>query len=119
MNRTFVVTAFAAILSMAPLASAGTIGNRKDHQQDRIAQGVKSGSLTPHETARLERRESALNKEVHAERTLNNGSLTHAEKRQVNRQRAFAVQSANGRSPRTAKTACWLKRLKTPIRSLI
>ncbi|HXE64593.1 MAG TPA: hypothetical protein VN519_13705 [Bryobacteraceae bacterium] len=86
MNRTFVVTAFAAILSMAPLASAGTIGNRKDHQQDRIAQGVKSGSLTPHETARLERRESALNKEVHAERTLNNGSLTHAEKRQVNRQ---------------------------------
>jgi hypothetical protein len=86
MNRTFVVNAFAAILAMAPLASAGVIGKRKDNQQDRIAQGVKSGSLTSHETAHLERKESALNKEVHAERTLNNGSLTHAEKRQVDRQ---------------------------------
>lgn len=86
MNRTFVVTVFAAILALAPLASAGTIGKRKDRQQQRIAQGVKSGSLTPHETARLERRESALNKEIHGERTLNNGRLTHAERRQVNRQ---------------------------------
>lgn len=86
MNRTFVVTAFAAILAMAPLASAGTIANRKENQQDRIAQGVKSGSLNPNETAHLERKEGALNKEVRAERTLNNGKLSPAEKKQVNRQ---------------------------------
>ena len=86
MNRTFVVSAFAAILAVAPLASAGAIGQRKDNQQDRIAQGVKSGSLKPGETAHLERKEGALNKEVHAERTLNHGKLTPAEKKQVNRQ---------------------------------
>ena len=86
MNRTFFVIAFAAILTMAPFASAGVIAKRKDNQQDRIAQGVKSGSLNPRETARLERRESALNREIRAERTLNNGRLTHAERRQVDRQ---------------------------------
>ena len=38
-------------------------------------------------------------------------------KPQVNRQPAFAAQSASGQSRQTAKTACWLKQLKTPIRS--
>ncbi|HVV44928.1 MAG TPA: hypothetical protein VHC72_06970 [Bryobacteraceae bacterium] len=85
MNRTFVVTAFAAIIAVAPLASAGVIGNRKDRQQDRIAQGVKSGELNPRETARLERRESSLNRQIRAERAQNNGRLTHAEQRQVDR----------------------------------
>lgn len=86
MYRTFAITALGAILAVAPLASAGTIAKRKDNQQDRIAQGVKSGELTPGETAHLERKEGALNKEVRAERTLNNGKLTPAEKKQVNRQ---------------------------------
>ncbi|HVW10294.1 MAG TPA: hypothetical protein VHC90_17020 [Bryobacteraceae bacterium] len=86
MNRTFAITAFAAILAAAPILSAGTIAERKENQQDRIAQGVKSGSLNPGETAHIERKESALNKEVHAERTLNNGKLSPAEKKQVNRQ---------------------------------
>ena len=58
----------------------------KENQQDRIAQGVKSGQLTAGETARLENKESALNKEVKAERTLNNGKLTPAERKQVNQQ---------------------------------
>ena len=86
MIRTYVVAAFAAILALAPLASAGVIAKRKDNQQDRIAQGVKSGSLNSRETARLERREFALNREIRAERTLNHGRLTHAERRQVDRQ---------------------------------
>jgi hypothetical protein len=86
MNRTSVITVLAAILAVAPLASAATIGNRKDRQQDRIAQGVKSGSLTPRETTHLERKEGALNREVRAERTLNNGKLTPAEKKQVDHQ---------------------------------
>ncbi|HVY91766.1 MAG TPA: hypothetical protein VHA14_03415 [Bryobacteraceae bacterium] len=86
MNRTFAITAFAAILAVAPLASAGTIANRKENQQDRIAQGVKSGSLNAGETAHIERKESALNREVRSERTLNNGKLTPAEKKQVDHQ---------------------------------
>ena len=63
--------------------SAATVGQRKENQQDRIAQGVKSGQLTAGETARLEKKEAAVNQEVHAERVLNGGKLTPAERKQV------------------------------------
>jgi lipopolysaccharide export LptBFGC system permease protein LptF len=62
------------------------VGQRQRNQQERIAQGVKSGQLTAGETARLEGRESAINKEVHNDRAANGGTLTGAERRQVNRQ---------------------------------
>jgi lipopolysaccharide export LptBFGC system permease protein LptF len=62
------------------------VGQRQRNQQERIAQGVKSGQLTPSETAHLERRESAINKEVRNDRAANGGTLTPAERRQVNRQ---------------------------------
>ena len=69
-----------------PTPPPGTIHERKENQQDRIAQGVKSGQLTAGETAHLERREASINKEVHNERVANGGKLTAAERRQVNRQ---------------------------------
>jgi hypothetical protein len=62
------------------------VGLRQRNQQERIAQGVKSGQLTPRETAHLERREAAIHKEVKTERAANGGKLTPAERRQVNRQ---------------------------------
>ena len=62
------------------------VGQRERLQQERIAQGVKSGQLTPGETSRLEGREAHINKEVHNERAANGGTLTPAERRQVNRQ---------------------------------
>ena len=62
------------------------VGKRAENQQDRIARGVKSGQLTAGETARLESKESNLNKEVTADRKANGGHLTQAEKAQVNRQ---------------------------------
>ena len=61
------------------------VGQRAENQQDRIAQGVKSGQLTAGETARLEQKESNLNKEVSGDRKANGGHLTQAEKTQVNR----------------------------------
>ena len=39
------------------------IADRKENQQDRIAQGVKNGTLSPGETAHLEKNEAKLNKE--------------------------------------------------------
>jgi gas vesicle protein len=63
-----------------------TIKDRKQNQQKRIAQGVKSGSLTPKETAHLEHNEAKLNKEVRHDRRENGGNLTNKEKAQVNRQ---------------------------------
>jgi hypothetical protein len=61
-------------------------GQRQENQQDRIAQGIKSGNLSAGETARLEKRESAINHEVRTDRKINGGKLSAGEKAQVNRQ---------------------------------
>ena len=63
-----------------------SIGQRKENQQDRIANGVKSGQLTAGETANLEKKEAAINKETKADRAANGGKLTSTEKAQVNKQ---------------------------------
>ena len=70
----------------APEKKDPTIEQRKENQQDRIANGVKSGELTAGETANLEKKEAAINKETAADRAANGGKLTGAEKAQVNRQ---------------------------------
>jgi hypothetical protein len=62
------------------------VGQRAENQQDRIAQGIKSGQLTAGETANLESKEAKINKEVRNDRKANGGKLTRQEKRQVNRQ---------------------------------
>jgi hypothetical protein len=66
--------------------TAQEIKERKENQQDRIAQGVKSGQLTPGETAKLETKEAKLNKEIRHDRKQNGGNLTNNEKKQVDRQ---------------------------------
>ena len=63
-----------------------TIAQRKENQQDRIAQGVKSGQLTAGETANLETKEAAISGETRADRAANGGKLTGAEKKQINGQ---------------------------------
>jgi hypothetical protein len=85
-RKTF-LTAFTASLLLAGLSFADDlIHDRKVNQQDRIAQGVKSGSLTPRETGHLENREANLNKEIRNDRKANGGNLTNNQKAQVNRQ---------------------------------
>jgi len=63
-----------------------TVAQRKENQQDRIANGVKSGQLTAGETKNLEKKEAAINKETAADRAANGGKLTTSEKKQVNHQ---------------------------------
>ena len=75
------------LLTLGAVAQApppGTAGERKADQQARIAQGVKSGQLTPHETRNLERRESSVNKEERNMRAANNGKLTAADRAALN-----------------------------------
>lgn len=60
--------------------------NRRENQQDRIAQGVQSGQLTPGETTHVENHERAINGEIRADRNANGGSLTRAERQRINRQ---------------------------------
>jgi hypothetical protein len=81
---TFVVTGL--IMSAAGVMQAQEIQERKENQQDRIANGVANGSLAPHETANLENKESALNRETRRDRRQNGGNLTNKEKAKINRQ---------------------------------
>ncbi|HTQ62284.1 MAG TPA: hypothetical protein VMI32_18810 [Candidatus Solibacter sp.] len=73
--------------SSAPAAKPDpTVAQRKENQQDRIANGVKSGQLTAGETGKLETKEAAINGETKADRAANGGKLTTAEKQQINKQ---------------------------------
>jgi hypothetical protein len=78
----------AAVLAVSTYttAFAAEVDRRQANQQARIAEGVKSGQLTPHETARLERKEAKIRREVRRDRAANGGKLTAAEKARVNRQ---------------------------------
>jgi len=68
------------------MSGAAQVNQRKENQQDRVAQGMQSGQLTAGETANLEKKETAINQEVRTDRTLNGGKLTQAERKQVNSQ---------------------------------
>jgi hypothetical protein len=71
----------------------GEIGDRKENQQDRIAQGVKSGQLTPGETAKLEKQQQGINRETAGMREANGGKLTQADKKAVNQQQNQASRN--------------------------
>jgi uncharacterized phage infection (PIP) family protein YhgE len=60
------------------------VGARFENQQDRIAEGIKSGQLTATEAARLEARETALHNQIATDRNANGGKLTDAERTQIN-----------------------------------
>ena len=63
-----------------------TVAQRKRYQQRRIAQGVKSGELTPGETAKIEKQEKALNQEERDMRKMDNGHLTKQDRKTLNQQ---------------------------------
>jgi hypothetical protein len=65
---------------------AGEIGQRRENQQDRIAQGIRSGQMTPGEASRQEGREQHLNREIRNDRAAHGGHLTNTERASINRQ---------------------------------
>ena len=86
----FTKLALIATLSLTTVAlsaqSRQEINQRKENQQDRIAQGVKSGQLTAGETSHLEKQESAINHEEKSMRAQDNGHLTNADRKLINKQ---------------------------------
>ena len=89
--------ALIASLTLAPAAIFGQttptpgqhdydINQRKTDQQDRIAQGVKSGQLTAGETSRLEHQEAGINREERGMRAQDNGHLTKADRQNLHQQ---------------------------------
>jgi hypothetical protein len=62
------------------------VGQRKQNQQDRIANGIRSGQLTAGETKKLENQQQGINRETRGMRQANGGKLTQADKKAVNQQ---------------------------------
>lgn len=67
------------LVLVAAAAPAATIVKRQVNQQSRIGTGVRSGSLTRVETARIQSREAALAREVRRDR-IDGGGLSLAER---------------------------------------
>lgn len=63
---------------------AATINQRREFQQHRIAQGVRSGQLTARETNRLERREASIGRTERNMRAADRGHLTRADRVSLN-----------------------------------
>ena len=62
------------------------VNGREENQQQRIGNGVKNGTLAPGQTANLEHREANVQNREKADMAKNNGHLTKAEQRGINRQ---------------------------------
>ena len=62
------------------------VNRREGRQQQRIANGLRNGTLKPRQTAHLENREANLQKREQRDMAKNNGHLTKAEQRGLNRQ---------------------------------
>ena len=60
------------------------VGQRRENQQDRIAQGIRSGQMNAGEAARTEGREQNINRSVAADRAANGGKLTGQERQNIN-----------------------------------
>jgi|SRR5579872_5545936 len=60
------------------------VGQRRENQQDRIAQGIRSGQLTAGESSRLERQQQSINREDASMRRANGGRLTNGDKAALN-----------------------------------
>lgn len=60
------------------------VNGRETNQQNRIANGVKNGKLTPGQTARLEHGEQRLQNNEKRDMAKDNGHLTKQDQRQLN-----------------------------------
>ncbi len=57
---------------------------REANQDQRIANGLRSGQMTSGEAAQAERTQSRIDQQVHNDRVANGGTLTNQEKQQIN-----------------------------------
>jgi hypothetical protein len=74
------------------------VDDREANQQQRVANGLRSGQETSGEAGRSNANQAKVAKEVHNDRTANGGALTKQEKQQVNKQ-----QNQNSKQIRNQK----------------
>lgn len=88
-----ILSAAALVAFCVPPSFAQNIHQRRANQQHRIAQGARSGQLTRPETRHLERQQRSIHRQEHRMRSRDNGHLTAADRRTLNRRQNRA--SAN------------------------
>lgn len=64
--------------------------NREANQDQRIANGLRSGQMTAGEASRAEKTQSAIDQQVHNDRMANGGRLTGQERQQINQEQNAA-----------------------------
>jgi len=80
-----------------------TVDNREANQQQRTANGLRSGQMTSGEAARTNQNQGKVAQQVHNERTANGGALNAAQKQQVNaEQNKNSKQIENEKHNKTA-----------------
>ena len=62
------------------------VNQREQNQQNRIANGVKNGKLTPGQTAHLEKGEQRLQNNEKKDMAKDNGHLTKQDQKQLNKE---------------------------------
>jgi hypothetical protein len=62
------------------------VDDREANQQQRTAEGLRSGQMTSGEAARTNQNQANVAQQVHDERTANGGALTKQEKQQANKE---------------------------------
>jgi hypothetical protein len=78
-------------------------GVRAENQQQRVAQGVRSGQMTAGETRNVENREASIHNQAATDRAANGGHLTAQEHQQIN-QRQNNVSKAINNDKHNANT---------------
>ncbi len=84
----FILTPLAMFAQTAPTPGRNdsSINQRKNAQQQRIGNGVRSGQLTAGETSRLEHQEAGINREERGMRAQDNGHLTKQDRSTLHHQ---------------------------------
>jgi len=108
MKNLFVIAAFAT-LSTAVSAQTATkpsstprIDARKVNQQKRIANGVKTGALTPGETVKLEKQQQRIDKVEAKDKA--KGPMTNGERKYLDKMQNNASKNIHAKK-HNAKTA--------------
>ena len=73
-----------AAAPVAPMQHHATINQRREHQQQRIGQGIRTGRLNARQGARLERREASIGRQERHMRTADRGRLTRTDRVRLN-----------------------------------
>jgi hypothetical protein len=95
---------FASVNHGRPQTTAmRTVNDRSFNQQQRVANGVRSGQMTAGETRNVENREASIHRQTANDRAANNGRLTQQEHQQINQRQNNVSRSIHNDNHNAAR----------------